>query len=181
MINYCRFSGIGLIPWGPLNAGQLARPLSAESTTRAESTKGTPFEQKPKEWENEIVRRVEKLAGEKGWTMSQVAIAWSNSKVTSPIIGFSSVRMLRSCFLRGCSHVDTGEAYGGGHYPGVHADGSRDQDSRGAVPASEHSWPPVRGPIAAKQPMYLCCLELPVYLHSAVQSAQRVIMSFRAP
>jgi aryl-alcohol dehydrogenase-like predicted oxidoreductase len=43
---YCNFEGIGLIPWGPLNAGQLARPLSAESTKRADATKGTPFEQK---------------------------------------------------------------------------------------------------------------------------------------
>jgi aryl-alcohol dehydrogenase-like predicted oxidoreductase len=37
------------------------------------------------------VRRVEKIAGEKGWTMSQVALAWIGEKVTSPIVGFSSV------------------------------------------------------------------------------------------
>jgi aryl-alcohol dehydrogenase-like predicted oxidoreductase len=93
---YCKFAGIGLIPWGPLNAGQLARPLAAEGTSRSESTKGTPFESKPKEWENEIVRRVEKIAKEKGWTMAQVSLAWINTKVSSPIVGFSSVGIF--CF-----------------------------------------------------------------------------------
>jgi aryl-alcohol dehydrogenase-like predicted oxidoreductase len=38
---YCAFKGIGLTPWGPLNGGQLVRPLSAKvSTLRAGSTKG---------------------------------------------------------------------------------------------------------------------------------------------
>jgi aryl-alcohol dehydrogenase-like predicted oxidoreductase len=45
MIPYCNFNGIGLIPWYPLHAGYLARPLEdSHSTTRASSTKGTPFE-----------------------------------------------------------------------------------------------------------------------------------------
>lgn len=50
------------------------------STTRAESV--------------EIIGRVEKLAEKKGWTMSQVALAWSLERVTSPIIGFSSVERI---------------------------------------------------------------------------------------
>ena len=37
---------------------------------------------------------MEKLAKEKGWTMSQVAMAWIGKRVTSPIIGFSSVGRL---------------------------------------------------------------------------------------
>jgi aryl-alcohol dehydrogenase-like predicted oxidoreductase len=90
MNKYCDFAGIGLIPWGPLNAGRLARPL-AQDTTRSESTKGTPWAQKTPEWDGEIVDRVEKLAKEKGWKMSQVALAWVNEKVTAPIVGFSSV------------------------------------------------------------------------------------------
>jgi aryl-alcohol dehydrogenase-like predicted oxidoreductase len=32
---YCDFAGIGLIPWGPLDGGRLARPLT-QSTTRSE-------------------------------------------------------------------------------------------------------------------------------------------------
>jgi aryl-alcohol dehydrogenase-like predicted oxidoreductase len=89
---YCKFAGIGLIPWGPLNAGQLARPLGSGDTTRSEATKGRVAP--PPEWQNEIVRRVEKLSKDKGWVMSQVALAWIHEKVTSPIVGFSSVSHL---------------------------------------------------------------------------------------
>lgn len=39
----------------------------------------------------EIISRVEELAKKKGWTMSQVALAWINKRVSSPIVGFSSV------------------------------------------------------------------------------------------
>jgi aryl-alcohol dehydrogenase-like predicted oxidoreductase len=91
MNKYCKFAGIGLIPWGPLNAGQLARPLTADTTTRAEVNKKMPWNAKTTEVEDEIVRRVEKVAKDKGWLMSQVALAWIGEKVTSPIIGFSSV------------------------------------------------------------------------------------------
>lgn len=38
-----------------------------------------------------IINRVEELAKKKGWTMSQVTLAWTLKRVTSPIIGFSSV------------------------------------------------------------------------------------------
>jgi aryl-alcohol dehydrogenase-like predicted oxidoreductase len=93
MIAYCKFAGIGLIPWGPLSHGQLARPISTQ-TPRGESMKGTPFAPEPREWEIEIIRRVEKIANEKGWSMAQVCLAWIHEKVTSPIIGFSSVSTL---------------------------------------------------------------------------------------
>ena len=39
MIPYCKFNGIGIIPWGPLCDGHLARPLGTE-TSRKELTKG---------------------------------------------------------------------------------------------------------------------------------------------
>ena len=31
------------------------------------------------------------MAAKKGWKMSQVAVAWINKRVSSPIVGFSSV------------------------------------------------------------------------------------------
>jgi aryl-alcohol dehydrogenase-like predicted oxidoreductase len=93
MNKYCAFAGIGLIPWAPLAGGQLARPLAVQdTTTRAAVMKGSPWAITQKDHENEIVRRVEKLANDKGWKMSQVALAWVNGKVTSPIVGISSVR-----------------------------------------------------------------------------------------
>jgi hypothetical protein len=38
-----------------------------------------------------IINRVEELAKRKNWSMSQVALAWINRRVASPIVGFSSV------------------------------------------------------------------------------------------
>jgi aryl-alcohol dehydrogenase-like predicted oxidoreductase len=38
-----------------------------------------------------IVRRVQEVAEKKGWKMSQVALAWINKTVSSPIVGFTSV------------------------------------------------------------------------------------------
>ena len=90
MIPYCKAHGIGLIPWGPLQAGDLARPISANSVRKA-STKGTIFERKVAEVEKIIISRVEEIAKKKGWEMSQVALAWIGAKVSSPIVGCSSV------------------------------------------------------------------------------------------
>lgn len=42
----------------------------------------------------EIIKRVEELAKRKGWTMSQITLAWTLKRVTSPIIGFSSVERI---------------------------------------------------------------------------------------
>ena len=89
---YCNYHGVGLIPWGPLHGGDLARPLSVQTTSRAGSLKGTPFEKKYTDADEEIVKRVEEIAKKKGWKMSQVAVVWSRSKVSSPIVGISSVR-----------------------------------------------------------------------------------------
>jgi len=37
---------------------------------------------------------VQELADKKGWKMSQVALAWINKRVSSPIIGFSSIERI---------------------------------------------------------------------------------------
>jgi aryl-alcohol dehydrogenase-like predicted oxidoreductase len=100
MNKYCHEAGIGLIPWGPLSAGALARPLSAQgSTTRSSgNTKSfVPGETNEINYaaDQEIIRRVEQLAEKKGWTMSQVAIAWISTNVSSPIIGFSSAERMK--------------------------------------------------------------------------------------
>ena len=41
--------------------------------------------------DTEIISRVEELAEKKGWTMGDVSLAWIKTKVTSPVIGFSSI------------------------------------------------------------------------------------------
>lgn len=99
MIKYCQFAGIGLIPWGPLRHGVLARPLAIE-TGRGEAMKKL-FGSNMQPFEEEIVRRVEKVSKGKGWPMSQVALAWASGKVTSPIVGVSSVKRLEEAVIPG--------------------------------------------------------------------------------
>ena len=90
MIPYCKAHGIGLIPWGPLQGGDLARPAD-QSTTRKDTAKGTVFEKKHTEADLAIISRVQEIASKRDWKMSEVALAWVYSKVSSPIVGCSSV------------------------------------------------------------------------------------------
>ncbi|TFK52685.1 Aldo keto reductase [Heliocybe sulcata] len=99
MHQYCNFNGIGIIPWAPLAAGDLARPFGA-STTRKEVTKGTPLERKLRPSDELIIKRVEELSQKKGCTMSQVALAWALTKVSSPIVGCSSVKRLDEAIVK---------------------------------------------------------------------------------
>ncbi|KAL5506886.1 hypothetical protein ACEPAH_6342 [Sanghuangporus vaninii] len=100
MIPYCNAHGIGLIPWGPLAAGDLCRPLGV-STTRLESAKGTAFERKYTDADKAIISRVEEIAQKRGWTMAQVALAWIDKKVSSPIVGCSSPDRLEAAIIHG--------------------------------------------------------------------------------
>ncbi|KIJ27603.1 hypothetical protein M422DRAFT_778101 [Sphaerobolus stellatus SS14] len=96
---YCHFEGIGLIPWAPVGGGLLTRPVSAQaSTNRGESMKKWGLNNlSPRD--EEIINRVEEIAKKKGWTMAQVAIVWSASKVSSPIIGFNSIERLKEALV----------------------------------------------------------------------------------
>ncbi|KAL1957876.1 hypothetical protein VTO42DRAFT_5441 [Malbranchea cinnamomea] len=89
MNRFCRETGVGIIPWAPLERGFLARPPSTEGTTVRSET--YLQQNKLSEEDLEIIRRVEKVARDKGWRMVEVALAWINKRSTSPIIGFSSV------------------------------------------------------------------------------------------
>ncbi|EJT97558.1 Aldo/keto reductase [Dacryopinax primogenitus] len=94
---YCEYAGIGLIPWGPVAAGQLARPLSDQKdTARAVASAALRTLSAADE---ETIKRVEALANKKGWTMAQVALAWIDGKCTSPIVGFSSPQRLEEAII----------------------------------------------------------------------------------
>ncbi|KAI6080231.1 NADP-dependent oxidoreductase domain-containing protein [Hypoxylon rubiginosum] len=101
MNKFCNATGVAIVPWGPLAQGQLARPLKDRGTTaRSAGGGGDPSTTRPEAVK--IISRVEELANRKGWTMSQVALAWTLKRVTSPIIGFSSVgRMDEALSARG--------------------------------------------------------------------------------
>ena len=77
MIAYCKYHGIGLIPWSPLSGGALARPLNAEETPRWKSFNASGVNTQH-EIDAEIIKRVEEVAKKRGWTMAQVRALYSS-------------------------------------------------------------------------------------------------------
>ncbi|RGP72893.1 alcohol dehydrogenase [Fusarium longipes] len=93
MIRYCNDTGVGIIPWAPLCRGHLARPPAQfGSTDRSKGEKESSGELS--EVDNKIIGRVMEIAEKHEWPMAHVALAWINQRITSPIIGFSSVERI---------------------------------------------------------------------------------------
>jgi aryl-alcohol dehydrogenase-like predicted oxidoreductase len=101
MLPLCEKEGVGAIPWSPLARGYLARPHEElEATTRGRSD-GLMDERVAAYRANggdEINERVEELAGEKGVSMAQIALAWllHQDAVDAPIVGTTSVDHLEA-------------------------------------------------------------------------------------
>jgi aryl-alcohol dehydrogenase-like predicted oxidoreductase len=94
--------------------GHLARPSSAfGSTTRSEGEeKANALHTGRQNNDKQIIERVEELAKKHDWKMSHVALAWINKRVSSPIIGFSSVaRMDEALDARGKELTEEEEKY----------------------------------------------------------------------
>lgn len=91
MMAYCKFNGIGVIPYSPLQGGQLARPVEGGDTARMAALKGTPIGGGLElESDRTIASRVQEIAQRRGWKMSQVALAWVAMKTDSMIVGMNS-------------------------------------------------------------------------------------------
>ncbi|KAI1204419.1 Aldo/keto reductase [Annulohypoxylon truncatum] len=100
MNRFCADTGVGVLPYSPNFGGSLARPFGKEDSVRAKAP--SPIGKGYTAADEEIIRRVERLAEEKGWKMSQVNLAWHRTKGTVPIVGFNSVaRIDEACGARG--------------------------------------------------------------------------------
>ena len=100
MNKFCDETGVGLIPWGPLFGGLLAKPWGVESTR---SKISTAMSGGLTEADEIINKRVQELAEKKGWKMSQVALAWIRGKGCIPIVGLTSAnteRLDEACAVR---------------------------------------------------------------------------------
>jgi aryl-alcohol dehydrogenase-like predicted oxidoreductase len=98
MLPLCRAEGIGVIPWSPLARGFLAgnrRKEDRGETTRAK-TDTYAHELYYSDADFAVADRVAELAGRRGLTPAQIALAWLLSKpgVTAPIIGASRMAHL---------------------------------------------------------------------------------------
>ncbi|KAH6617682.1 NADP-dependent oxidoreductase domain-containing protein [Chaetomium sp. MPI-SDFR-AT-0129] len=114
MIRFCNDTGVGLIPWAPLCRGHLARrPEKYGSTTRSQGEKNSqPGAHGTTETDLNTINRVVELADKHEWPISHVALAWINKRITSPIIGFSSVQRLEEAIsARGKVLTDEEEKY----------------------------------------------------------------------
>ena len=106
--------GVGSIPWGPLQAGKMARPWSEQTTKRS----GDEPERDPKgnpvrlDSDRGIVDAVQWIAGERGVSMAQVALAWvlRNPVVDAPIVGATRVEHLQDAVAALDVHLSDAEA-----------------------------------------------------------------------
>ena len=72
MIPYCRANGIGLIPWGPMAGGVLARPFHENTTSkRFSTTMLSPFKESFPDADQLIIGRVEELGNRHAVTMAE--------------------------------------------------------------------------------------------------------------
>lgn len=98
MLPLCRHEGIGVIPWSPLARGLLAgtrTELGDDSTTRSASD-GLDQLLYAEEWVGDVVDAVRSVAGERGVTPAQVALAWllAQPAVSAPIVGSTKLEHL---------------------------------------------------------------------------------------
>ncbi len=96
MMGLCQAEGVGVIPWSPLARGRLARPFSAEPTTKRGSTDefGKTLYAGWEDADRRVIERVGELAAARGVSRAQIALAWLLHKpgVTSPIFGATKLQ-----------------------------------------------------------------------------------------
>jgi aryl-alcohol dehydrogenase (NADP+) len=94
MMPLCRSQGVGVIPWSPLARGFLAGPDKRAKGTRAETDVGRSFYRHAQD--EEIARRVDEMADQKGVTSAQIALAWllHQPGVVAPIVGVTKVEQV---------------------------------------------------------------------------------------
>lgn len=100
MNRFCKETGVGIIPWSPLFGGLLARPFGVQESERSKIP--SPFGSAVTPADEQIVKRVEEVAGKKGWKMAQVALLWLRSKGAIPVVGLNSISKVEEAVeLRG--------------------------------------------------------------------------------
>jgi aryl-alcohol dehydrogenase-like predicted oxidoreductase len=90
MIPLCLDQGIGVIPWSPLARGVLAGNRTRDGEKRTTRSSSDPFtDYLYSEGDFDVVDRVAEVAGERGVSPAQIALAWLLHRpgVTAPIVG----------------------------------------------------------------------------------------------
>ncbi|GAA4617045.1 aldo/keto reductase [Saccharopolyspora hordei] len=109
MLPFCADQGVGSIPWSPLARGRLTRPWDA-STARSETDEfGKTLYL---DSDRTIVERVQELAGRRGISAAQIALAWvlRNPVVSAPIVGATKLAHLQDAIAAVDVTLDDDEA-----------------------------------------------------------------------
>ncbi|MCQ8190256.1 aldo/keto reductase [Streptomyces rugosispiralis] len=86
---FCLDQGVGLLPWSPLARGKLTRAWDESSDRIRTDPLGKTLYQQAEVEDRKIGDQVTAIAGDRGVTRAQVALAWLLHRpvVTSPIVG----------------------------------------------------------------------------------------------
>jgi aryl-alcohol dehydrogenase (NADP+) len=118
MLPLCADQGVGVIPWSPLARGRLTRDWDA-STSRAETDEfgATLY----RDEDRAVVETVARVAGRRGVSRAQVALAWvmAQPAVTSPIVGVTRAAHLTDAVAAVDLELDASELeeLGAGYLP----------------------------------------------------------------
>lgn len=96
LIPICKQMQVSLMPYSPLAAGHLTRPMWNTDSLRSKTDRVARGKyDRMEEQDMKIVTRVQELAEKYGCKMSQIALAWQWAKgVASPIIGATKAAYL---------------------------------------------------------------------------------------
>ena len=98
MIPFCVDQGVALIPWSPMARGFFAGDRRSGEWGQSARARSDTYGQSMyyREEDFAVAERVQQVAGDRGVTGSQIALAWVLSKpfVTAPIIGASRLPQL---------------------------------------------------------------------------------------
>ncbi|KAH8996812.1 aryl-alcohol dehydrogenase [Lactarius akahatsu] len=86
--------GVGIIPWSPLARGVLTRPFKTDDVSTRSRTDFSLTGYLEGAGTQEIVNRVEEISKKREISMAKVALAWSLSRVTAPVVGSTSLKNL---------------------------------------------------------------------------------------
>ena len=109
MLPLCADQGVGSIPWSPLARGRLTRPWDASTARSATDEFGKTLYL---DSDRTIVERVQEVAGKRGISAAQVALAWilRNPVVSAPIVGATKLTHLQDAVTGAEFRLDDAEA-----------------------------------------------------------------------
>lgn len=97
MIPYCKSENIGLTPYSSLASGRLSKMPDESSKRLKEDYYANKKYESTEEQDSVIINRVIDLAREYDVSMSEISLAWLQTKVDSPIMGATKLK-----------HIETG-------------------------------------------------------------------------